>query len=146
MGAAGNEYIFSTGGNDTLRGGEGDDRLHVSLSTALPGVYDSGDGLDSVILHSSSASRRNLRSHDIRNIEALAIKAGHIIVSGQQFREWGGGLQLSLRDVNVNNRILEIQFGEITKVDLSNSMESLIHGGNSDDRVRIAAGDHLTKY
>ncbi|RBW53333.1 hypothetical protein DS909_14480 [Phaeobacter gallaeciensis] len=76
----------------------------------------------------------------------MAIKAGHIIVSGQQFREWGGGLQLSLRDVNVNNRILEIQFGEITKVDLSNSMESLIHGGNSDDRVRIAAGDHLTKY
>ncbi|GAA6192450.1 calcium-binding protein [Phaeobacter sp. NW0010-22] len=145
IGAAGNEYIFSTGGNDTLRGGEGDDRLHVSISTALPGVYDSGDGLDSLILHSSSASRRDLRSHDIRNIESLAIKAGHIIVSGQQFREWGGGLQLSHRVVNVHNRILEIQFGEITKVDLSNSMETVIHGGNSDDKVRIAAGDQFTK-
>ncbi len=90
IGVAGSEYIFSTGGNDTLRGGEGDERLHVFLSTALPSVYDSGDGLDSLILHSSSASRRGLRSHDIRNMAALAIKAGHIIVSGQQIFDWGG--------------------------------------------------------
>ncbi|MBT3140570.1 hypothetical protein KL867_05885 [Ruegeria litorea] len=139
------DRLTTTGGNDTLSGGRGNDSLFVYLENTLPGFYDGGEDHDTLFLHSASTSVVDLRSHDIRNIETLTIRAGHIAISGQQFLDLGPDLKISLNGESSYDRTLEIRLEDLNYLDLSNALEKNSYLRRADDGlIRVIAGDQPT--
>jgi Ca2+-binding RTX toxin-like protein len=149
---AGNDKIdLSLGGNDTVHGGDGSDRVFVGAALTTGDLIDGGVGLGDVLeLDGDYGTGLVLGDNTIQNFETLQLDAGHsyAITGNDNLVHTGQNLKILANTLAAGDNLTfddsSESAGSSSLTILSGAGDDVLRTGSGDDVIDISTGGNDT--